>query len=180
MDHSSQYSEHDLAEKIYIANDQFEQIQQAKNDTVVLFGEIFTYIFSHNQIENKKVELAIKQNLNVRKQYLKLLEQYQFSFSDLQAAASSEKELKERVGKGFSLKFKVSKKHVEQVYVILTIEHSATHHHTKKIILHIQLDNTVKKIEFMALIEGRSQLVMDKNSEEFELLSNANAKIFLL
>ena len=60
------------------------------------------------------------------------------------------------------------------------IEHSAAHHQTDEIILHCQLNEQVKRVQFPNLIDGRSQLILEQESPEYQLLSNANAKIFLL
>ena len=103
-----QYSENGLAEQVFIAAQYIEQIKDTKSQSVVLFGDLFAYIFAKDKINTSKVELAIQENLNIRKQYLNLLEQYHFSISGHQAAASSEESLTQRFGEGFSLKFKVS------------------------------------------------------------------------
>jgi len=180
MNSEQQPSDNSLAEKVYVANQHIKQIQETQNSSVVLFGDLFAYIFAKDKTNTLKVELAIKQNLNTRKQYLRLLEQYQFSISDYQAAASSEHDLNERFGEGFTLKFKATKKHIDQIYVILIIEHSAEHHQLDEIILHCQLNEQVKRVQFPNLIDGRSQLILELDSEEYQLLSNQNAKIFLL
>jgi len=180
MKNNLHHDEHNLAEQVYIANQHIKQIQETKTRSVVLFGDLFAYIFAKDKTNTSKVELAIKQNLNTRKQYLRLLEQYQFSISDYQAAASSEHDLNERFGEGFTLKFKATKKHVDQIYVILMIEHSAAHHQSDEVILHCQLNEQVKRVQFPNLIDGRSQLILELDSEEYQLLSNQNAKIFLL
>lgn len=180
MNNEQQSCNNSLAEKVYIAHQHLKQIHETQNHSVVLFGDLFAYIFAKDKANTLKIELAIKQNLNTRNQYLMLLEQYQFSISGYQAAASSEHDLNERFGEGFTLKFKATKKHVDQIYVILMIEHSAAHHQTDEIILHCQLNEQVKRVQFPNLIDGRSQLILEQESPEYQLLSNANAKIFLL
>ncbi|PAJ75171.1 hypothetical protein CJF42_06685 [Pseudoalteromonas sp. NBT06-2] len=180
MNNNQQPCNNSLAEQIYVANQHVKQIHETQSHSVVLFGDLFAYIFAKDKTNTLKVELAIKQKLNIRKQYLQLLEQYQFSISDYQAAASSEHDLNERFGEGFNLKFKATKKHVDQIYVILMIEHSAEHHQSDEVILHCQLNKQFKRVQFPNLIDGKSQLILEQDSKEYQLLSDPNAKIFLL
>jgi len=195
-----------LAQQIFCTKDAYKSLTKIarapkeSDDFTVVFNDIVQLVKGNNQVDFvERVPQLIKKinsDISLRKSYLQLIKQLQFAESGRQAAASSKEllhddghdkaheseqsRLTDRQTEYFSLKFKRDQNHPSQVYVILTIMNPTESHLNSAIALHITTDSQADCLYFPLLIDGRSQLLMDDDDEQFKLLSDDNSHLHLM
>jgi len=157
-----------------------ESALNTANEKPLLLNELRQWLMGSGDFNTPYIMGKINQSLALRGLYQQLLNTQQFAFSDKQAAASSNVELPERVAEQFKLKFKRDKFNPEQVFVILFIEHGRPAHNHSEIQVHIAHESLLAMLAFPPLVDGKSQLLMETESDAFKLLANSQSQITLI
>lgn len=179
-----------LAQQLFCANSAYTSLMRKtshginEDNFTVIFNDIFQLVKGNNQkqfVARKQMLIKkINSDFNLRKTYIKLIEQLKFAQSDIQVAASSGDLLPERITEYFSLKFKRDISQPTQVYVILSINHPTEQHLNNAFTLHITNNNEIDCLSFPTINNGRSQLLMEDNESSFKLLTDPNSRLYLM
>ena len=145
-----------------------------------MFADVLHYVVGSSAIDVTKVGNAINSDLKLRRIYKQLLGQNRVAFGPREAHAQGEEEIALRNGEGFCIKLKVSKANAKQVYVILTVEQPEQFKSDKAIALHVTSEQTQFRLDFPALVDGKSQSIVASDDERLTALKNINTELSLV
>lgn len=124
---------------------------------------------------------AITMNTNLLVQYEWIIRKMSFACSAEQVAASSEKQVFERTTDAFTLQIKTDNSNSKQAYLLLSLRQAKVEEEDKLkgVFLHCMMEHQFHVISFENILDGQAQIMIEKESKAYELLTHPNAKIYL-
>ncbi len=152
---------------------------KSKSVKALTYNDMVKSITGNTGIDKAWLMHSVNQSLPLRSAYKKLLQQLSFSCSEQQVAASSDEEFASRSTDYFTVDFKRDKTFKQQVYVLLSIINPLARHINQPIELHIVDENSVNQLSFSALVDGKSQQILDIDDTSMVSLLNSNSELFI-
>lgn len=146
---------------------------------MVTYNDMVKSIIGSGDIDRTWLMKEVNKTLTSRRAYRALLKRLSFSYSGLQVAASSDNGFSSRSNAYFTIDFKRDKTFNEQVYVLLSIVNPLARHLNTPIELHIIDKDHVGQLHFSALIDGKSQQLLEVNDQLMESLLNSDSELFI-
>jgi len=144
----------------------------------VLINDILAYIQGRTTSGTKRVEVALNNDLTVRRQYKQLLRVKQVEHIAKPRAAHSDDVFEKRIGEqGVLLKLKQSKGNDEQYYLIIELPDAISVQSDKPLVLHANTESQTQRAVFPPVHDGRSQIILNKNDVLFSLLQDHDVEI---
>jgi hypothetical protein len=187
-----------IQEQLFTAKTLYRELHQPLPERQeLLYKELERQESSHNNVKswvfNDLVQLAqgnpkidaqqlmqqINQSIPLRRQYMQLLQKLAFATSPLQAAASSATIISSRKSAEFELLYKRDKEFSGQVYVILKIPHPIEKHHNQGVRVNCCSDELISSMHFPAIVDGKTQLLMEESDQKFINMFDAEFAIYL-
>jgi hypothetical protein len=172
------------AERLFIAKQQLRALTQGStnNDASktgrLLFNDLVYCACSPNSVVAKKMLNIINQHPDLAQQFAWVLNKLSFTQSQAQVAASSDLQIETRSNDTFELSIKQDKLNVQQAYITLKIK-SDLPNNSQGLYLHLLRDKQFLVLHFPELIENKTQLVIDKDSQSYALLCHSETHIFI-
>lgn len=143
------------------------------------YNDMVKSITGSTCIDNIWLMQEVNKTLTMRRAYQALLKTLSFSHSGQQIAASSDEEFSARSNEYFKVDFKRDTTFKEQVYVLLSIMNPLARHLNTPIELHIIHEDNIAKLNFSALVEGKSQQLLDINDQLMKSLVSSESELFI-
>ena len=173
-----------LKEQLFTAKTLYRELHQYSaqpNDSAkaLVFNDLVQLVQGNPKIDAQQLMQQINRSIPLRRQYMQLLQQLAFATSPVQAAASSIAEISSRKTTEFELLFKRDKQFSGQVYVILKIPHCMEKHHNQGVRVNCCSDKLISSIHFPAIVDGKTQLLMEESDQKFINMFDAEFAIYL-
>jgi hypothetical protein len=146
--------------------------------TPILINEILAYVQGSNNAASQRVQIALANDLMVRRQYMQLLKLNQLEHIAKPRAAHTEAVFAVRVGEhGVILKMKQSKGDAQQFYLIIELPETIKVDKDKSLVLHANTETQTQRTVFPAIHDGRSRIIINKEDPLFALLQDHDVEI---
>ena len=167
------------AEALFVAKQTARELSASHSSRALIFGDIVGLARGEIRPNANELMAKINQSLSARRQYIALSKQFSFDISPAQAAASTGSSYKARISNNFELKFKRDTYDESQVFALLKITFPNETHYTQGVIVDVMdaANETVTRVEFPILDEGKTQLLLEESSDILVALQNMNAEI---
>jgi hypothetical protein len=171
-------------ENLFIAKQQLRLLTQSlprektSKTTRPLFNDLVYCACRPNSVSAKKTLGLINQQADLAQQFAWVLNKLSFTQSGAQVAASSEMEIEERSNDKFEIRIKQDRLMPNQAYITLKIK-SDLPNTQQGLYLHLLRDNQFFVLHFPELIDSKTQLVVDKDSQSYALLCHVETQIFI-
>ena len=167
-------------ESVFIALQGLRGLQQSVEHRPVLLGELIHYVRGSAEVNETLIREQLKTQLPLRRQFNQLLEDLRVATAPRQAQAASDEVCTGREAAGFSLKFKASKAHSDQIYIILTVrgESGMVDGHNPVIV--VEREDDIERLCFPVLNEHRAQTLLLENDSCLALLRDPDAELSLI
>jgi hypothetical protein len=131
--------------------------------------------------KSQKLMLVIKSNASLHTQYEWVLGKLSFASSDEQVAASSDSQIMSRTTEYFDFQIRPDKSNNKQVHLLLSLKQTQANSslYVKGVFLHCMLKNQFKVLHFQNVLDGRAQIIIEKDSATYHLITSPNAKLYL-
>lgn len=166
-------------QQLFVALQARKALAMSPANRPVTFADILHYVLGNHHIDVDRVSRAINSDLSQRRLYQKLLNENRLAFGPREAHAQDNQVIALRRGQGFEIKLRISRTRTEQVYVILQVEYPDKFAANKALVLHICGDDGQSRLDFPALVEGKSQLIMLQDDARLAAL-RADTELSLL
>ena len=175
---------YDIKEQLFTAKALYSELhqqlpEQHNNAKQWVFNDLVQLAQGNPKIDTQQLMQHINQSLPMRRHYMQLLQKLAFAISPVQAAASSIAEISSRKTAEFELLFKRDKQFSGQVYVILKIPHSIEKHNNQGVRVNCCSDELISSIHFPAIVDGKTQLLMEESDQKFINMFDAEFAIYL-
>lgn len=168
-----------VVEQLFVCKSSYQAIKEQHDQQAVTYNDMAKSIQGLADVDKSWLMNHINKNLDYRRAYKLLLDQLAFSYSPMQAAASTFEEFPLRKNDYFEVNFKRDKTFQQQVYVLLSINHPLSRHISDNIELHICDTDNVNFLSFPPLTEGRTQQLLNIDDDILKSLLNSNSELYL-
>jgi hypothetical protein len=124
---------------------------------------------------------VIKRDISLYTQYEWILEKVSFASSSEQVAASTDSKIMSRTTDYFDFQIKPDNSNTEQVHLLLSLKQVQENNSTyaKGVFLHCMLKDEFKVLHFANVLDGQAQIIIEKDSETYHLITSPNTKLYL-
>jgi hypothetical protein len=124
---------------------------------------------------------VIKRDISLYTQYEWILEKVSFASSSEQVAASTDSKIMSRTTDYFDFQIKPDNSNTEQVHLLLSLKQVQEKNSTyaKGVFLHCMLKDEFKVLHFANVLDGQAQIIIEKDSETYHLITSPNTKLYL-
>ncbi|PKI02246.1 hypothetical protein [Glaciecola sp. 33A] len=131
--------------------------------------------------KSQKLMPVIKSNVSLYTQYEWVLGKLSFASSGEQVAASSDSRIMSRTTEYFDFQIRPDKSNSKQVHLLLSLKQTQanTSLYVKGVFLHCMLKNQFKVLHFENVLDGRAQIIIEKDSATYHLITSPNTKLYL-
>jgi hypothetical protein len=131
--------------------------------------------------KSQKLMPVIKSNASLYTQYEWVLGKISFASSGEQVAASSDSQIMSRTTAHFDFQIKPDKSNNKQVYLLLSLKQTQanTSLYDKGVFLHCMLKNQFKVLHFEFVLDAQAQIIIEKDSATYHLITSPNTKLYL-
>jgi hypothetical protein len=168
---------------VFAAKQQYRQLTRRSLEPAasVSFSELVQCACFPLAAKSRKLMPVISNDLSLYTQYEWILRKMNIAQSLEQVAASSELKQMSRSTEKFDLQIKPDKSNSRQAHLLLSLKESNARDtaYPKGIFLHCVAKNEFELLHFENVLDGQAQLIIEKESRTFELLSSANTKLYL-
>lgn len=168
------------AEQAFVALQALKGLAQPATNKPVMFAEILQYVLGNSNIDVERVTKALGSDLTKRRIYNQLLSENRIAYGPREAHAQDNDVIDLRAGEGFSIKLRISRARPEQVFIILEVAHPEQFAADKPVMLHISGDNEQARLDFPALVDGKSQLILADSDHRLLALRNTDTELSLV
>jgi len=168
------------AEAAFVALQGVRGLQQSSEHRPVLLGELVHYLQGHVAVDDGRIREQLKAQLSLRRQFNQLLNDLRVATAPRQAQAASAGLLNARETRAFSLKFKVSRAHPDQVYVLLAVLGEACMADGRQPVLIASKDSDIVRLCFPVLNDHSAQALLLADDERLILLRDPDAELSLV
>lgn len=168
-----------VTEQLFIHKTNYRVLSEQHKRQAITYNDMVKSIQGLELVDQSWLMQQVNQNLSYRRAYQQLLKKLSFSYSPKQVAASSFEEFSARTNDYFSINFKRDKTFDQQVYVLLSIAHPLSRHMSSDIELHVCDTDTINKLTFPPLSEGKTQQLLNMDDDLLQSLLNSNSELYL-
>lgn len=168
------------AEALFVEKQHYRGLSERCDDKSLIFNDIVRLARGDVMTDSQALMTKVNQSLPARKQYMALSQQFSFDVSLMQAAASTDDEWHARITDKFTLKFKQDTQDDAQVFALLTIFSPTQSHCANGVVLNVEHEDSISRIEFPLVDDGKTQRLFDVSSDELIALSDSKATIVLV
>ncbi len=124
---------------------------------------------------------VIKRDVSLYAQYGWILEKMSFASSGEQVAASTDSNIMSRTTDYFDFQIKPDSSNTEQVHLLLSLKQPQANNSTyaKGVFLHCMLNDEFMVLHFANVLDGQAQIIIEKDSETYHLITSPNTKLYL-
>lgn len=131
--------------------------------------------------KSQKLMSVIKSNASLYTQYEWVLSKLSFASSGEQVAASSDSQIMSRTTEYFDFQIRPDRSNNKQVHLLLSLKQTQanTSLYVKGVFLHCMLKNQFKVLHFENVLDGQAQIIIEKDSATYHLITSPNTKLYL-
>jgi hypothetical protein len=131
--------------------------------------------------KSQKLMHVIKKEVSLYTQYEWILEKVSFASSSEQVAASTASKIMSRTTDYFDFQIKPDNSNVAQVHLLLSLKQAQENDlaYAKGVFLHCILNDEFKVLHFENVLDGQAQIIIEKDSATYHLITSPNTKLYL-